>query len=127
LPIFSLNVDFSSLVAWSVSCPEGRIEEGKPPDPFVLSNFLPSILPPGLGFRPCATKINRNFSLKNPLAEASLVPLNIKADMTSMGLKLRPTDKNFLLASARSATESIVAYNTAFSLKNHRFLCGFNI
>jgi hypothetical protein len=30
-----------------------------------------------------------------PLAEASLVPLNIKADMTSIGLKLRPTDKTF--------------------------------
>jgi hypothetical protein len=28
-----------------------------------------------------------------PLAEASLVPLNIEADMTSIGLKLRPTDK----------------------------------
>jgi hypothetical protein len=27
-----------------------------------------------------------------PLAEASLVPLNIKADMTSIALKLRPTD-----------------------------------
>ena len=30
-----------------------------------------------------------------PLAEASLVPLNIKADMTSFGLKLRATDKTF--------------------------------
>jgi hypothetical protein len=30
-----------------------------------------------------------------PLAEASLVPLNMKADMTSIGLKLRPTDKTF--------------------------------
>jgi hypothetical protein len=49
-PIFAdflLNVDFSSHVAWSVSCPGGRIEEGKPPDPFVLPYSLPSILPPG--------------------------------------------------------------------------------
>ncbi len=31
-----------------------------------------------------------------PLAEAGLVPLNNKADMTSkIGLKLRPTDKTF--------------------------------
>jgi hypothetical protein len=44
---FLLNVDFSSDVAWSVSCPGGRIEEGKPPDPFVLPYSLPSILPPG--------------------------------------------------------------------------------
>jgi hypothetical protein len=40
LPIFLLNVDFSSHVAWCVSCPEGRIEEGKPPDPFVLSKLI---------------------------------------------------------------------------------------
>jgi hypothetical protein len=40
-------VDFSSHVAWSVSCPGGRIEEGKPPDPFVLPYSLPSLLPPG--------------------------------------------------------------------------------
>jgi hypothetical protein len=32
-----------------------------------------------------------------PLAEGSKVPLNIKADMTSFGLKLRPTDKTFCL------------------------------
>jgi hypothetical protein len=30
-----------------------------------------------------------------PLAEASLVSLNMKTDMTSIGLKLRPTDKTF--------------------------------
>ena len=57
---FLLNFDFSSHVAWSVFCPRGRIEEGKPPDPFVFPYSSP-----GLGFRPCATKINRNFSLKN--------------------------------------------------------------
>jgi hypothetical protein len=44
---FLLNVDFSSHVAWSVSCPGGRIEEGKPLEPFVLPYCLPSILPPG--------------------------------------------------------------------------------
>jgi hypothetical protein len=36
---FLINFDFSSHVAWSVSCPEGRIEEGKPSNPFVLSFF----------------------------------------------------------------------------------------
>jgi hypothetical protein len=40
LPIFLLNVDFSSHVAWCVSCPEGRIEEEKPPEPFVLSKLI---------------------------------------------------------------------------------------
>jgi hypothetical protein len=44
---FLLNVDFSSHVTCSESCPGGRIEEGKPPDPFVLPYSLPSILPPG--------------------------------------------------------------------------------
>ncbi len=34
-----------------------------------------------------------------------MVPLNIKADMTSIGLKLRPTD-DLRLASARGAAES---------------------
>jgi hypothetical protein len=36
---FLINFDFSSHVAWCVSCPEGRIEEGKPSNPFVLSFF----------------------------------------------------------------------------------------
>jgi hypothetical protein len=36
---FFINFYFSSHVAWSVSCPEGRIEEGKPSNPFVFSFF----------------------------------------------------------------------------------------
>jgi hypothetical protein len=36
-----------------------------------------------------------NVDTKVEEVEASLVPLNIKADMTSIGLKLRPTDKTF--------------------------------
>jgi hypothetical protein len=62
---FLLNVDFSSHVAWSVFCPRGRIEEGKPPEPFVLPYSLPSIFPLGLDFVPAPRKLIGMFSLKN--------------------------------------------------------------
>jgi hypothetical protein len=64
LPIFKLNFDLSSHVAWSVSCPKGRIEEGKPLDPFVLSYSLPSILPRARSLSLRQEKIGI-FSLKN--------------------------------------------------------------
>jgi hypothetical protein len=54
-------------VAWSLSCPKGRIEDGKPQDPFVLPYYLPSILPRGLDFAPAPRKWFNIFSFKKLL------------------------------------------------------------
>jgi hypothetical protein len=65
LAIFLLHFCISSRVAWSVSCPEGRIEEGKLTDPFVLPCSLSSILPPGKDFALAPPKLIGLVSLKN--------------------------------------------------------------